>query len=73
MVEIILSYIYIVGINSLASGCFRGFSGKNRLNARGFAREFLQSDMLYRPSKSLKRRDKSSKKLQLDRINGEVL
>ena len=31
--------------NSLASGCFRGFSEKKRLNARGFAREFLQSSM----------------------------
>ena len=33
---------------------------KTRLNARGFAREFLQSGMLYRPGKSLKRRGKSS-------------
>jgi len=47
-------------INSLASGCFRGFSEKKRLNARGFAWEFLRSAMLYRPSKSLKRRGKSS-------------
>jgi len=31
-----------------------------RLNARGFAREFLRSGMLYRPGKSLKRRGKSS-------------
>jgi len=44
----------------LASGCFRGFSEKKRLNARGFAREFLRSGMLYRPGKSLKRRGKSS-------------
>jgi len=48
-----------ISINTLASGCFRGFSKKKRLNAHGFAREFLQSGMLYRPGKSLKRRDKS--------------
>jgi len=46
--------------NSLASGCFRGFSEKKRLNACGFAWEFLWSDMLYRPGKSLKRHGKSS-------------
>jgi len=46
--------------NSLASGWFRGFSKKKRLNACGFAREFLQSGMLYRLGKSLKRRGKSS-------------
>jgi len=46
--------------NTLASGCFQGFSEEKRLNARGFAWEFLWSGMLYRPSKSLKRRDKSS-------------
>jgi len=34
--------------------------GKKRLNARGFAREFLRSGMLYRPGKSLKRHGKSS-------------
>jgi len=45
--------------NTLVSGCFRGFSNKKRLNARGFVQEFLQSSMLYRPGKSLKRRDKS--------------
>jgi len=33
---------------------------KKRLNARGFAREFLRSGMLYRPGKSLKRHGKSS-------------
>jgi len=41
-------------INFLASGCFQGFSEKKRLNARGFAREFLWSSMLYRPGESLK-------------------
>jgi len=45
---------------SLASARIRGFSEKKRLNARGFAREFLRSGMLYRPGKSLKRRGKSS-------------
>jgi len=35
--------------------------GKKHLNARGFAREFLWSGMLYRPGKSLKRRGKSSR------------
>ena len=47
-------------LNTLASGCFRGFSEKKRLNARVFAREFLLSGMLYRTGKSLKRRGKSS-------------
>jgi len=53
-------YPVFIQINSLASGCFQGFSEKKRLNARGFAREFLWSGMLYRPGKSLKRRGKSS-------------
>jgi len=44
----------------LASGCFWGFLEKKRLNARGFAWEFLRSGMLYRLGKSLKRRGKSS-------------
>ena len=47
-------------VNTLAPGWFQGFSEKKRLNARGFAREFLRSGMLYRPGKSLKRRGKSS-------------
>jgi len=47
-------------INSLASTRILGFLEKKRLNARGFAGEFLQSGMLYRPGKSLKRRGKSS-------------
>jgi len=38
---------------------FGDFRNK-RLNARGFAREFLWSGMLCRPGKSLKRRGKSS-------------
>jgi len=36
------------------------FQKKKRLNAHGFAREFLWSGMLYRPGESLKRRGKSS-------------
>ena len=39
---------------------FGDFWKKQRLNARGFAQEFLQSGMLYRPGKSLKTRGKSS-------------
>jgi len=46
--------------NSLASGCFRGFSGKKRLNARGFARDYLRFCSGYGPSRSVKRRGKSS-------------
>ena len=42
-------------LNSLASDRIRGFS-KKYLNARGFAREFLWSGMLYRHVNSLKRR-----------------
>jgi len=39
-----------------AFGDFR----KKRLNTHGIAGEFIQSSMLYRPGKSLKRRSKSS-------------
>jgi len=46
-------------INCLASARIRGFK-KKRLNACGFAREFLRCGMLYRPDKSLKRHGKSS-------------
>jgi len=46
--------------NSLASARMHGFSEKKRLNARGFAWEFLRSSTFYRPRKSLKRRGKSS-------------
>jgi len=45
----------------MASSRFRGFSEKKRQNARGFAREFLRSGVLYRRGKSLKRRCKSSR------------
>jgi len=37
-----------------------GIFEKKRLNTRGFAQEFFQSGMLYRPGKSLKRCGKSS-------------
>jgi len=48
-------------INSLPSARFRGFfEKKQRLNACGFAQEFLWSGMLYRPGKSLKRQGNSS-------------
>jgi len=50
--------IWIHDLDSLASGCFQGLSERKRLNARGLAREFLWSGMLYRPGKSLKRRGK---------------
>jgi len=39
---------------------FGDFQKENHLNAHGFVREFLQSSMLHRPGKSLKRRGKSS-------------
>ena len=38
-----------------------GIFGKKHLNARGFAREFLRSGILFRPGKSLKKRDQSSR------------
>ena len=56
----VLCKIYYFLLNSLASGRFRGFRKKKRLNARGFAWEFLRSCMLYKPGKTLKRRGKSS-------------
>jgi len=37
----------------LASAWFWGFLEKKLLNARGYARKFLRSGMLYRPSESL--------------------
>ena len=46
--------------HSLASGCFRGFSEKKRLNACGYAREYLRSCSGYGPGRSVKRRGKSS-------------
>ena len=44
----------------LRLAAFGDFRKKKRLNARGFAQEFLRSGILYRPGKSLKRRSKSS-------------
>jgi len=47
--------------NTLASGCFWGFLKKQqRLNTRGFAREYLCSCTSYGPGRSVKRRGKSS-------------
>ena len=40
-------------------GGFGDFRKKNRLNARGVAREFLYSCILYRPGKSIKKRGQS--------------
>jgi len=48
-------------LNTLRTGWFWGFSAKKHLNARGFAREFLHSCMLYRPGKSIKKRGQSSR------------
>jgi len=53
-----LKACFFILVFSLASAWFRGFSEKNA-SARGFAREFLRSGMLYRPGKSLKRCGKS--------------
>jgi len=39
---------------------FGDFRKKKRLNARGFAREYLRSCSGYGPGRSVKRRDKSS-------------
>jgi len=49
-----------VQVNTLASSCFRRFSEKKRLNARGFAQEYLRSCLGYGPGWSVKRRGKSS-------------
>jgi len=43
-----------LAVNSLASARIRGFSEKKRLNARGFAQEFLWSGMLYRQSQKMR-------------------
>jgi len=44
-----------MALNILASGCFRGFSEKKRLNACGFAREYLHSCSGYELGRSVKR------------------
>jgi len=50
-----------ISVNTLASGCFRGFSKKEtRLNARGFAREYLHSCSGFGLGRSVKRHGKSS-------------
>jgi len=53
-------FVYHNSRNTLASGCFRGFSEKKCLNARGFAWEYLRSCMGYTPGQSVKRCSKSS-------------
>jgi len=55
-----LEFPYHAFINTLASGCFQGFLEKKRLNARGFAREYLHSCSGYEPGRSIKRCGKSS-------------
>jgi len=47
-------------LNTLALGCFWGFSKKKHLNARGFSREYLRSCMGYEPGRSVKRCGKCS-------------
>ena len=53
-------FVYHNSRNTLASGCFRGFSEKKCLNARGFAWEYVRSCMGYTPGQSVKRCSKSS-------------
>ena len=54
------SLIWIGILNTLASGCFRGFSKKKHLNARGFVQEYLRSCTGYELGQSVQRRGKSS-------------
>ena len=53
-------YVYSLFLTLWRPLGFGDFRKKPRLNARGFAWEFLRSGMLYRPGKSLKRLGKSS-------------
>jgi len=55
----VFSIILANGVNTLASGCFRGFLEKKHLNARGFVWEYLRSCMGYGPGRSVKTRSKS--------------
>jgi len=48
------------GFHTLASDCFRGFSEKKNVKARGFAREYLRSCSGYGRGWSVKRCGKSS-------------
>jgi len=57
---IIKKNFFQINSNQFGNRVVSGIFGKKHLNARGFAREFLWSGMLYRPDKSLKRRGKSS-------------
>jgi len=47
---LLTNYVKIYILNSLASGCFRGFSEKKGLTIRGFAGEYLRSWSGYGPS-----------------------
>jgi len=58
--KLLTAKLHSLNVNTLASAKIRGFSGKKRVNACGFAWEFLRSGMLYRPGTSLKTRSKSS-------------
>jgi len=53
-------HINVFCLNSLASGCFQGFSETKSLNAHGFAQEYLRSSSGYGPSRRVKRHGKSS-------------
>jgi len=57
---LMLIYVTILIILTLWHPVGFGDFRRKRLNARGFAREFLRSGMLDRPGKCLKRRGKSS-------------
>jgi len=58
----VTSYKNFTFLNTLAPAWhgFGDFRKKKLLNTHGFAREFIWSDMLYTPGKSLKKRSKSS-------------
>jgi len=54
--------LVLIFVNTLASSCFRRFSEKKRLHARGFAREYFRSCTGYEPGWSVKRRGKTALK-----------
>ena len=56
----LIKQTYRTQVNTLASGRFWGFRNKKRLNARGFAQEYLCSCTGYRPGRSIERHSKSS-------------
>jgi len=63
ILHILITSLFL--FNTLASGCFRGFSEKKRLNARGFAREYHRSCSGYRPGRRGKSSSLHSKKFFL--------